>query len=555
MCRGPQHDPVSRAQGEIAESRVALGNGVASGGDNREESEESSMTDYAERSPLTVAPANEQTTNSTTTNQNGVTKMVDKETNTYSFPNTINLLELTPKEFLATLKEQLAQKGAFGTSVGYGAYWLMVKQINKQAFAFKGVAHYLLGAERFKPNAVSKALTRYERVADHLVHLYDQYDEHLGYLNAFLHDIHAKQPNYDRNGRMREEYKPLSFEPFTRRILQDGIQNIDIADYMLLMDADIDDDNEADQQAHQQLLEDDEVKRFMQQAELRTTKSNLTQALDAEPKYLYEPITREQWLDELVERSIDDIKEDAKIGAWAMAKAVARKYAKLPVIKDLVKDSKLEGIDWTTATGGKAMSLAIKAKSRVISSMNFAESMEERKDYLINQRLKKEYEDNGTIGESSLPVSGADFDERIEELDAYLRETYKEIDQLKPLVAELYTIFRRFNTTEERPMPDYRTAFQKDPAGYEDVPADATVEAIDVDVEREGKTLKRTIWLVTAMGPVRKMRDIANACRKVRWEMTKHDQMLDLDKMGEKAGDADMVSATELAALVDTLLD
>lgn len=530
------------------------------------------MTDNAARRSKVAATTNEQTNITTKPTKVKVNNMVNTKTNTYSFPSEINVLQLSSTSFIETLVTELQKREAYATGVGYGAYWAMHRQANKEAFAFKGVAHYMMAASE-NADDVRTSLARYEKVADHLEAIFGQFDEHIGYLNAWLHKVQAQQPKYNRNGKVREEFKPLALEPFTRRVLEDGVEIVTIPDMELLDDHGIDPDDTDNLAAYESMKQTEEYKRFMEQVELKHHKSNVKQAMDSKPKYIVEPITRTEWLEEIANRSHDEIIEDARMGAWAMAKVVARKYVKLPAIRELIKGSTLEDVDWVTAKGGKAMSLAVKVKSRLISSHNFLDAMLERKEYLTNARLRKEQEDMGTIGESSLPVSGADHDERMEELEGYIDSTIKEIEALEPIVDELYTILRKFDTTVqympeprvierekdldeplEIPLPDYRTAFQKDPAGYADVPENIEITPFDVDVERQGQTLKRTIWLVTAFGDFDTMRDIAEKCRKVRYEMTKEDQAADLAKMGEEASTESTISIEEMTSMLDSLI-
>ncbi len=529
---------------------MATGYGVAPSGIYTEE-KESSMKDNAMKGSKAAATANEQSkTISTTTEEKA---MDNRKSTQYSVPASTVLTSMSAKDMLNFIADE-ADKGYAVTPVCYAVYWGLLKELRKKAFALTGVANFQLAKNRENKDYVSKSVNQYQDIADHLESLYARYDQHVGFLNAILNDIHQKRParRITRNGESinTEEYRPLTLEPFTRRMVMNGASEGDCANAWDVMD----DDEMADYGDEQA---ERELERFMAQHDLKSPKGNASQAINDDEQVIYEPISKEHWVDDMCDRDMDTIIEDAKMGAWAMLRALGRKFSTNSWVKELVKDSLLEDVDWDTATGGKALSLAVKMNSRRISSLNFVQSLEERIAQLNDYRAQRENQDKGTIGESSLPVSGAKHDEQIMEYEAMIKDSNREISVYTPMCAQLYEAARLFGTTEERPVPDYRTAFQKDPADYmEMLTADMTIEQIEVDVERKGKTLKKPIWLAVAFGDDDHCRKVAEQCRQVRYEMTKHEQVLAVRALSEdEKVSTDTLDITELSAAIDSLLD
>lgn len=242
----------------------------------------------------------------------------------------------------------------------------------------------------------------------------------------------------------------VEFHPFQRRIEATFQLNNEIDDGAEFdqFEYDYADDDEDDEAAA--WIEEHGLATQMKQSELRTPKVNVAQAMDSEPKAVFEDVSRTEWVEDRVHRSPAEWVENAQYGAWGGIKALVSKatqHVHYPLVLETV--------------GGmpeKPLAFATKCMRKQVDMTNRVERLESQKQYVLDRIYKM---DNTADEAPIAAVSNAVRDDEVDEIDTSIRDAVKVLNFLDEYTSQFNNWLELVNL--DTPIRRYSTYVAFDP--------------------------------------------------------------------------------------------
>lgn len=284
----------------------------------------------------------------------------------------------------------------------------MRRALNKRVLKAEGlVSASMAGAIMDKDAGKIEQMTqRVSAVADWAEQLFDEYKPHA--------DILAGLSSYE-----------VEFYPFQRRqarsyTVDNELDAQEHDDYAFDDTEDYMDDEAAAWLAEQELVGE------MSQSELRTQKTNATQAMDSEPQFEIYNITKEEWIEERIYRKSEEWFGAATYGAWDAIQHVldsAKREPVFPLVVETIGELSEKKLGAATKILRKAVDLELRV-----------ERLERQKEYIYDQIHKM---DNTSEELTIAAMSNSVRDDEVEEIKTQLRDAQRVSDFLSRYADEL----------------------------------------------------------------------------------------------------------------------
>lgn len=235
-------------------------------------------------------------------------------------------------------------------------------------------------------------------------------------------------------------------------------------------------DDFADDEAAAWLAEQD-TRHMMEQSDLREHKVSTVAAMDAEPKYEIINITREEWIEEMLERSTEEWAQSASYAAWDRIGLILEKFKDSPDFALFEEDmqsylSPSERANAPAVLSEKKLAASSKILRKAIDYKLRVEALEQRQQYELDRMHKMDNSpEELTIAAMSNSARESDLAEiEIELRDAmriadFLAEASEQLTQWLDLV-NLDNPYRKYSTYMAFDPVDFLTGQMVKRAGY-----------------------------------------------------------------------------------------
>lgn len=397
----------------------------------------------------------------------------------------------------------------------------MRRELNRYVYKADGAVSASMSAALMNKEAgkVKELSKRVQAVADWAEELFDNYKPYadiLAGLSSFEVEFHPFQRQVARTFEVNNELDAEEHDEYTFDESEDYMD--DMASLWL---------------EEQSLIAD------MSQAELRTQKVNVTQAMDSEPQFEKHNITKEEWVEDRVHRKPDEWYEASRFSAWdAIAHVMeeGKKSPHYPLVVETIGEMPEKKLGYAT----KVMRKAIDMELRI-------DYLESRKVYIQDQIHKM---DNTSEELTIAAMSNSFREDEIDELDMNLRDARKvynflahqaeQFEQWLSLVQldtphRVYSSYVAFDPVEfmvnqmikkagyqgERVSPRALTQFQKD--AYKMLGNPTTIESFKLE---DGDNAGLELWGIHfTSGAHDELKDAARSISKVRAIKNRHDEL------------------------------
>ena len=372
--------------------------------------------DWQFRSMSSQTNTNQTNTNSINTNRKVntmKTTLITHASATELVVNSDDLLGMSvsqfAKETVMAVEEMACVHGHTSNRVIGAISSAMRRELNKRVLKAEGlVSASMAGAIMDKNQEKIRQLTeRTEAVADWAEALFDEYKPHADILSGLSTFEVEFYPFQRRQARSYQVDNELDADESHEDWGYD-----DSEDYM--------DDEAAAWLGEQELIG------HMAQSELRTQKTNVTQAMESEPQYEIYNITKEEWIEERLHRDAEEWFGAATYGAWDAIQHVldsAKQSPVYPLVVETIGELPEKKLGASTKILRKAIDFELKV-----------ERLENRKQYVLDQIHKM---DNTSEELTIAAMSNSVRDSEVDEISMELRDTIKVYNFLSHYAAEL----------------------------------------------------------------------------------------------------------------------